>query len=97
MTIHTTDIATDETFAQRARRMGKEYAIKFHGKWASAGRKAIQFAYARGYEAACKDINDAADELRQALDHWEVDGNDEQLVNDAVDPFLASLNERAGA
>ena len=85
-----------ETTPQRARRLGREYAKAFHGRWSAKSRHWITFAYARGYEQACKDIDAEAAPLDVAIIVWEDTGNAEKLA-ERVDAFLASLEEKVGA
>lgn len=85
----------EETTPHRARRLGREYAETFHDRWSPDGRKWIRFAFAKGYEAACKDQAFEANAMDVAVTEWELGViSDEELVNGYLDPWLEKIQGR---
>lgn len=86
---------TEETTPQYARRLGKEYAERFHDQWSHADRNWIRMAFARGYERACIDQAAEAEKIGRVVDGW-----DDEAVTDAdllsvLDAWLERIFERA--
>ena len=88
-------MTTNETIPQHVRRLAAEYVGRFHGSWNTSGRHWLKFAFVNGYRAACAEQAAEVAAIEEALDRWEVDGDDEQLVTDVIDPWLEKIRERA--
>lgn len=90
-------MSNEESTPQRARRLGAEYANQYHPAWSVNGRKWIKYAFQRGYQMACIDQAREAEAISDAVDEWEAGGDDEQLVNEHIDPWLDRIRARVAA
>jgi hypothetical protein len=57
----------------------------YHG---SIDSTALLLAFDAGIAAARRGEREMASSIRDAIDRWEVDGDDERLVNEVIDPWI---------
>jgi hypothetical protein len=70
----------NENVKQHARRLAKEYAGEHLAEWDAHDKKWMQYAFTKGYKAACEDIAEDIDdlgldiiEINDVLDYYDAD------------------------